>query len=76
MIDEVMTISETARWLGINENVAYRLAQEGTLPGAMKIGGSWRVYKAALTEKFLKSGGAEISGGGTNGARPVPAQAQ
>ena len=58
----VMTIPETAAWLRINPKVTYKLAKRGQLPGAMKVGGSWRVYRAALMEEFLKCG-AEVDGG-------------
>lgn len=64
MTDMVMTIPETARWLGLDLKVTYKYALEGKLPGAMKIGGSWRVYKGALVKKF----GGEVERGGESGA--------
>jgi excisionase family DNA binding protein len=46
---EVMTLRETASRLGIHYRTASKLAARGELP-AVRVGGSWRVPKAALIE--------------------------
>jgi len=45
--DEVLTLSEAASYLKINEQTARRLAREGQIP-AFKVGGSWRSKKSLL----------------------------
>ena len=40
MDDEILTISEVAKLLKINEKTAYRLASQSEIPG-FKVGGSW-----------------------------------
>ena len=49
MNDEpVLTIRETAALLKMSERTVYLLAKEGRLPGAVKLGGSWRVVRGRL----------------------------
>ena len=49
MPDEpVLTIKETAALLKMSERTVYLMAKEGRLPGAVKLGGSWRVVRAKL----------------------------
>ena len=49
MHDEpVLTIKETAALLKVSERTVYAMAKEGRLPGAVKVGGSWRVVSAKL----------------------------
>ncbi len=40
---DLMLLSEAARRLGISVSAAYRAAKAGRLPGAIKVGGAWRV---------------------------------
>ncbi|WJG09400.1 helix-turn-helix domain-containing protein [Aliiglaciecola sp. LCG003] len=41
MSDQILTLKEVAAYLKLAEKTAYRLANEGQLPG-FKVGGSWR----------------------------------
>ncbi len=43
-----LTIREAAAQLGISKNLAYRLAQEGGLPGVIKLGKRLVVSKSKL----------------------------
>jgi len=52
------TIDEAARLLGISRGLAYRLAREGRLPGAISLGRRFVVSRTAL-EKLLAG---EVSG--------------
>lgn len=45
----LLTISETASLLGLSVNQTYNLANLGELPGAVKLGGRWRIKTAVLT---------------------------
>jgi excisionase family DNA binding protein len=40
---DVKPISWAAERLGIGESTAYRLAPQGQIPGAFKVGAQWRV---------------------------------
>ena len=44
----LLTISETASLLGLSVNQTYNLANLGELPGAVKLGGRWRIKTAVL----------------------------
>jgi excisionase family DNA binding protein len=46
---EIMTIEDVAEYLRIPTSSAYKLAQQGKLPG-QKIGRHWRFYRPALIE--------------------------
>ena len=46
--DEILTIQEVAATLRISERTIYAMAKEGRLPGAVKIGRSWRVLRPKL----------------------------
>jgi len=59
----MLTIDELAEVLRIGLNVAYREVRAGRVPGAQKIGGSWRVHRDSVKE-WMASGG---SGGGVDG---------
>jgi excisionase family DNA binding protein len=49
MLDEpVLTIKESAALLKMSERTVYLMAKEGRLPGAVKLGGSWRVVQEKL----------------------------
>ncbi|NNG43527.1 helix-turn-helix domain-containing protein [Pseudoalteromonas sp. NEC-BIFX-2020_002] len=47
MADEILTIQDVAIYLKLNEKTAYRLVNEGKLPG-FKVGGSWRFKESDL----------------------------
>lgn len=42
-----LTIDETAQALGISRTLAYLMVRDGRLP-AIRLGGTWRVPRAAL----------------------------
>ncbi len=46
-----MGLKETARYLNIKEQTAYKLLQQNKLP-ALKIGGQWKVKKSHLDHMF------------------------
>ena len=46
---EVMTLEETAEYLRIPRSTAYKLAQEGRIPG-QKVGRHWRFHREALDD--------------------------
>lgn len=46
--DPVLPIKETAALLKMSERTVYLMAKEGRLPGAVKLGGSWRVVREKL----------------------------
>ena len=54
--DTVLTIKETAALLKMTERTVYAMAKEGRLPGAAKVGGSWRVMRGTLMS-WLEAGG-------------------
>jgi excisionase family DNA binding protein len=43
-----VSLAHAAKYLGISERNAYRLAENGELPGAIKVGRSWRVRLEVL----------------------------
>jgi excisionase family DNA binding protein len=51
MSSEIMGLKETAEYLNIKEQTAYRLLQNKKLP-ALKIGGQWKVKKEHLDKMF------------------------
>jgi excisionase family DNA binding protein len=53
---DLLTIVEAADYIRIPRPTAYCLAEKGQLPGAFKIGGRWRVKKAALDDLVRKEG--------------------
>ena len=48
MEEAFLTIQEAARLLRLGERTTYRLAREGELPGAVKLGNQWRVDREVL----------------------------
>ena len=52
---KLLTIGETAEWLGISQATTLKLAKDGTLPGA-RFGKSWRLSGQGI-EKMLGGGG-------------------
>lgn len=53
----IMTIEEVASYLRIPLSSAYKLAQEGKIPG-QKVGRHWRFHRAAL-DHWIKKDAAE-----------------
>lgn len=49
---DVLTIGEAAGLLRLGRTSTYRLAKTGRLPGVVRLGRTYRVYRAAL-EAFL-----------------------
>lgn len=47
---QLLRMDEAAAALNISRSKLYVLAQRGELPGAIKIGASWRVSKERLEE--------------------------
>ena len=45
--DVVFTITEVSEYLKLSKSTAYKLAQEGKIPG-QKVGRHWRFRKAAI----------------------------
>lgn len=52
-MDKLMTIKETAEYLGLNYMTVYRLAQKGGIP-ASKVGGSWRFKKEIIDDWLVQ----------------------
>ncbi|HXH35257.1 MAG TPA: helix-turn-helix domain-containing protein [Plantibacter sp.] len=46
-----MTLRELADYLRVSMRTAYQLAYDGKVP-AVKVGGQWRIPRAALEEQF------------------------
>lgn len=47
--DQIMTLREVARYLGLHAMTVYKLTREGRMPAA-KIGGQWRFKRDVLDE--------------------------
>jgi excisionase family DNA binding protein len=54
MAQEIMTVTEVADYLRLNEATVYRLVQQGKLPG-VKLGRQWRFKKEAI-DQLLEEG--------------------
>ena len=52
MNDEILTISEVAKLLKLNEKTAYRLVSQSEIPG-FKVGGSWR-FRADELRRWME----------------------
>jgi excisionase family DNA binding protein len=50
-VNEVLTITQVARYLNVRKLTVYKLAREGGLP-AFKVGGQWR-FKRELLDKWI-----------------------
>ncbi|WP_227936743.1 helix-turn-helix domain-containing protein [Alkalihalobacillus deserti] len=57
MEQEIMTVTQVAKYLQLSEMSTYKLVQEGKIP-AFKIGRHWRVKKEDLNDfiEKLKNG--------------------
>lgn len=51
---DVLTLNEVAEYLRIPRSTAYKLAQEGKIPG-QKVGRHWR-FRRTVVEKWLGDG--------------------
>ncbi len=47
--EQIMTLQEVARYLGLHAMTVYKLTREGRVPAA-KIGGQWRFKRDVLDE--------------------------
>jgi excisionase family DNA binding protein len=68
---EIMTIEDVASYLRIPVSSAYKLAQQGKLPG-QKVGRHWRFYRPTLIEWIANSNGSVISHPDSNGLHQLP----
>lgn len=51
-----LTLDEFAEWAGIRYNSAWRLANQGKIPGAVKVGRRWQVNPHKLLEQVGGNG--------------------
>jgi excisionase family DNA binding protein len=56
---DVQTLRWAAEQLGIGVSTAYRLAPQGQIPGAFKVGAQWRVSVPAFLRQV--HGGSEVA---------------
>ena len=54
-----MTVAQVCELLQLAERTVYDLCRQGKLPGAAKVGGSWRIKKTVLDEWLTAGGEAE-----------------
>ena len=52
---ELMTVKELAEYLRIPTPTIYYLVQRGKLPGAIQIGGRWRIKRSVIDRDVLKN---------------------
>ena len=57
---EYLTIGEVCEKLRLAERTVYEMVRNGRLPGAAKVGGSWRI-KTEVLEAWLAAGGEAAS---------------
>lgn len=51
MIETIMTIKEFAKRYKVNEETVRRLIREHKIPGAFKLGGTWRIREVTNETK-------------------------
>lgn len=51
----VLTIPEVSEMLRISLRSAYQMAQDGKLPGAVKVGNQWRISREQLMDWLASS---------------------
>ena len=51
---ELLTLRELAVYLRVSKRTAYQLATDGAVP-AVKVGGQWRIPRAALERQLAES---------------------
>jgi excisionase family DNA binding protein len=49
-ISQLERLTYAAARLGVSSSTVYRLARAGRLPGAVRVGGGWRINKDVLEE--------------------------
>lgn len=54
--DPMLSLAEFAEWFGINYNTAWKLANHGQIPGAIKVGRRWQVNPHKLLEQVGGNG--------------------
>ena len=59
-LGEYLTIGEVCEKLRLAERTVYEMVRNGRLPGAAKVGGSWRIKREVLDD-WLKAGGEAAS---------------
>lgn len=57
MSDDVMTVLEASQRLNISRALAYQLARQGKLPGAMRIGGKRIIVSTSRFNEWLNGNG-------------------
>lgn len=55
---EILTVVDAAQLLRVSVSNIYRLAERGELPGAVKVGGQWRISRAQLLSGLGLTSGA------------------
>ena len=65
---EYLTISEVCEKLRLAERTVYEMVRNGRLPGATKVGGSWRIKRKVLDD-WLDAGGEAATENKANGDR-------
>jgi excisionase family DNA binding protein len=66
----VMTLREVADYLHCHYGTAYRLAQQGEIPG-FRLGGNWRFLKSEVDKWIVKGGGTPSPPRQTSGSAPA-----
>jgi len=56
LLGEYLTIGEVCEKLRLADRTVYEMVRNGRLPGAAKVGGSWRIKREVL-EAWLAAGG-------------------
>ena len=59
-LGEYLTIGEVCEKLRLAERTVYEMVRNGRLPGAAKVGGSWRI-KTEVLDAWLEAGGEAAS---------------
>lgn len=57
-LPDVLTLNEVAEYLRIPRSTAYKLAQEGKIPG-QKVGRHWRFWRSSINEWLSSDTGRE-----------------
>ncbi len=52
---EWLSLEETCRYLRVSEATLRRMLRKGHVPGAIKLGGLWRVHLDTLREGLLQT---------------------
>lgn len=60
-LDEILTVPEVGRWLGLGDNSIRNRARSGALP-ARRVGAEWRFAREHVRERLEGTGDAEPAG--------------